>query len=86
MIRTKCGEVRINGNKATLLADLSCIVAALKDEGVAKESIQNSVEIGFMSEDEIDKEWQEIQEQVNAKLTSLLSDIANDLRGGNKDE
>lgn len=87
MIRTERGTVTFNGSKSEVLADLSCIVESLHISGKAtKEEIMKTVELGFKSQDELDKVLQELEEKAKAKLADIFSILSNDLRGGDKHE
>lgn len=57
MIITENGHVLLNGDKAGLLADLTCIIKHLmKDEGIEKGQILKSVELSTMTREELKQE------------------------------
>lgn len=54
MIRSNKGEVGIHGTKEEVLADLSTLIYALKED-VSKEDIMCAVERAFMTKEQIEK-------------------------------
>jgi len=88
MIRSNFGDVVVDGSKSAVLADLSCIIKTLNDSGkMTKEERTEAVDRGLKTEDElIDKLKEMIQDSDKSILADILSDLANDLRGGKKYE
>lgn len=91
MIRTKLGEIRIEGDLSEVLADISVISNCLLDTGkLSKKQIIEAVERGFMSEEELDEEIKKItkskKESLESQIAELFSNFADELRGGKKDE
>ncbi len=62
MIKSKNGEVTLNGSNLELETDLAAIVNAFVDcnkkygVGFAKKRVMEAVKLGFMSDEEIEKE------------------------------
>ena len=82
MIKTSKGETLAIGSNSELLADLSVIVDTLNESLVkevgaekAKEYIMESVEYGFMSEDEVQTKKDECVDKVACELTEALDEL-----------
>ena len=75
MIKTKKGEITLEGSKAELIADLAAIVRGIKEaimennketEESVKQEIDEAVKIGLMNEEEF-KTIQKRKNQRNCK-------------------
>lgn len=87
----KDGAVEVKGSTTVLMADLSMIIKLLREtfeeEDIPKETgdklIRKAVDVGFWTEDKLDKELSNMRAEVLGKLMGLaLSSIW----GGAKDE
>ena len=82
MIKTNRGETIAIGSNQELLADLSVIVGTLNESLVkevgaeeAKECIMDSVEVGFMSDDEFEVRKKQTQNKIACELTEALDEL-----------
>lgn len=91
MIKSKDGAVEVKGSTTVLMTDLSMIIKSLREtfeeEDIPKETgdklIREAVDVGFWTEDKLDKELSNMRAEVLGKLMGLaLSSIW----GGAKDE
>ena len=91
MIKSKDGAVEVKGSTTVLMTDLSMIIKSLREtfeeEDIPKEIgdklIRKDVDVGFWTEDKLDKELSNMRAEVLGKLMGLaLSSIW----GGTKDE
>lgn len=91
MIKSKDGAVEVKGSTTVLMTDLSMIIKSLREtfeeEDIPKETgdklIRKAVDVGFWTEDKLDKELSNMRAEVLGKLMGLaLSSIW----GGTKDE
>lgn len=87
MIKANKGTVELNGSKDILLPELSCVVNAFKEvfekdhsEEEAKEIVMTAVEVGLMSQDELDKNFESAKElektlkEFSEKLSKILAE------------
>lgn len=80
MIRTKKGEVEMNGRESELLTDMTMIIIAYKDEkekqGYTREFIQKLilkvVDTAFKIEEEIEAESLKLEEEMKKEGEQLL--------------
>ena len=82
MIIFNRGEIKIAGNKAELMADLTCIIRVLKDDAeFTDEEIAEVVESSRKTEDELRAEAHELFKKkfpmVSALFEALDKDLAN---------
>lgn len=71
-------NIEMNGNPYELLAGLSCLVQALQKNDISKDLIQESVELGFMSDEELNMKSKELdmkKKEEEDKLLNLLKKI-----------
>lgn len=90
MIKTKKGEITLEGSKAELIADLSVVVRGIKEvimdrsetEESAKQQINEVVKVGLMNDEEFEKHKKEKMKEV-AKLLfgELLGGIFDEDKG-----
>lgn len=87
MIKANKGTVELSGSENTLLAELSCVTNAFKEvlekdhsEEEAKEIVMTAVEVGLMSQDELDKNFECAKElektlkEFSEKLSKILAE------------
>lgn len=87
MIKTKKGEITLEGSKAELIADLSVVVRGIKEvimngsetEESAKQQINEVVKVGLMNDEEFEKRKKE-------KMKEIAKTLFGDLFGGIFDE
>lgn len=87
MIKTKKGEITLEGSKAELIADLSVVVRGIKEvimngsetEESAKQQINEVVKVGLMNDEEFEKHKKE-------KMKEIAKTLFGDLFGGLFDE
>lgn len=87
MIKTKKGEITLEGSKAELIADLAVVVRGIKEvimngsetEESAKQQIDEAVKIGLMNEEE----FKTIQKE---KIKEVVKTLFDELLGGLFDE
>ena len=84
MIKSKDGAVEVKGSTTVLMTDLSMIIKLLRktfeEEDIPKETgdklIRKAVDVGFWTEDKLDKELSNMRAEVLGKLMGLaLSSI-----------
>lgn len=87
MIKTMLGMVEVRGDKAMILADLSCICSDLfNDEGFTKEEVLEAAEIGCQSEEEVFKNMPpEVKEMVENLAKALGDHVRMIVEGRNED-
>ena len=75
MIKIEDGNVFVKGTRTDILADLSTIIAVLKDElGIDKKTINRVVDIAFMTDDEVIK-------MLDNELDELIDMLIKELDG-----
>lgn len=75
MIKIEDGNVFVKGTRIDILADLSTIIAGLKDElGIDKKTINRVVDIAFMTDDEVIK-------MLDNELDELIDMLIKELDG-----
>lgn len=87
MIKTKKGEITLEGSKAELIADLSVVVRGIKEvimngsetEESAKQQINEVVKVGLMNDEEFEKHKKE-------KMKEVAKTLFGELFGGIFDE
>ena len=87
MIKTKKGEITLEGSKAELIADLSVVVRGIKEvimngsetEESAKQQINEVVKVGLMNDEEFEKHKKE-------KTKEIVKTLFGELLGGLFDE
>lgn len=87
MIKTKKGEITLEGSKAELIADLAVIVRGIKEaimngnetEESVKQEIDEAVKIGLLSEEEFEAVKKE-------KMKEFAKTLFGELLGGLFDE
>lgn len=92
MIKTKEGEITLEGSKAELIADLAVIVRGIKEaimednketEESAKQEIDEAVKIGLLNEEEFEAVKKEKNEKV---VKTLVEELLGGLFDENKGE
>lgn len=76
MIKTKMGEITLEGSKVELIADLSVVVRGIKEvimnrgetEESAKQWINEVVKVGLMNDEEFEKRKKEKMKEVAKTL------------------
>lgn len=63
MIKTQDGEIEIRGNIVELLADISIISQNLSKIKIPKDFILHAVEVGYLDEKELAKEYKKCKKQ-----------------------
>lgn len=95
MIKSKDGAVEVKGSTTVLMTDLSMIIKSLREafeeEGIPKETgdklIRSAVDIGFWTEDKLDKELDKELSNMRAEVLGKLMGLAlSSIWGGTKDE
>lgn len=79
MIKSKDGAVEVKGSTTVLMTDLSMIIKLLREtfeeEDIPKETgdklIRKAVDVGFWTEDKLDKELSNMRAEVLGKLMGL---------------
>lgn len=88
MIKTKKGEITLEGSKAELIADLAVIVRGIKEaimedgketEESVKQEINEAVKIGLLNEEEFEIVKKE-------KMKEIVKTLVEELLGGLFDE
>lgn len=87
MIKTKKGEITLEGGKAELIADLAVVVRGIKEvimngsetEEYAKQQIDEAVKIGLLNEEEFEAVRKE-------KIKEMAKTLFDELLGGLFDE
>lgn len=88
MIKTKKGEITLEGSKAELIADLAVIARGIKEaimednketEESAKQEINEAVKIGLLNEEEFEAVKKE-------KMKEIVKTLFGELLGGLFDE
>lgn len=87
MIKTKKGEITLEGSEAELMADLSVVVRGIKEvimdrsetEESAKQQINEVVKVGLMNDEEFEKHKKE-------KMKEVAKSLFGELLGGISDE
>lgn len=87
MIKTKNGEITLEGSKVELIADLSVVVRGIKEvimngsktEESAKQQINEAVKVGLMN----DEEFENLKKEKTKEIVKTLFD---ELLGGLFDE
>lgn len=87
MIKTKKGEITLEGSKAELIADLAVVVRGIKDvimngsetEESAKQQINEAVKVALLN----DKEFETLKKEKTKEIVKALFD---ELLGGLFDE
>ena len=95
MIKTKLGDVKIEGTLLEVRADLTVIIRALKasfvddaelSEEEASDIINECVEIGLLSEDETRKVLYEKEKEFLEKKKELVKELLEKLFGVQEEE
>lgn len=91
MIKTENGHIEANGTLIELMADLSVIIRNLykdiaeeTDESFAKETINEAVKAGFLSDEEITVELKKRKKEEIEKALEVLTNALS--KAVNKDE
>lgn len=87
MIKTKEGEITLEGSKAELIADLGVVVRGIKEvimngsetEESVKQRINEAVKVGLMNDEEFEKRKKE-------KMKELVKTLFGESLGGLFDE
>lgn len=65
MIKSKKGNIKLEGNKGIIKADLCCVMRALKEEkSFTKEEMLELVEDAYLSDEELHKKAEEAIEKL----------------------
>lgn len=90
MIKTKKGEITLEGSKAELIADLAVVVRGIKDvimnggktEESAKQQINEAVKVGLMNGEEFETlKKEKTKEIVKALFDELLGGLFDEDKG-----
>lgn len=81
MIKSKEGRVQIKGNAITIMAELCAIVKSMKDSGISEEEIRNAVDLGLLSNEELDMRHKEAMEKHKERVKGELKDILEEIFG-----
>lgn len=84
MIKCNMGIVEIPKNKTLTMAELSTVVSAIKEslienglsEDEAKKEIEEAVNIGLMSEEEMDKEMKKRAGELSSEFGKTMAKLA----------
>lgn len=79
MINSENGRVQIKGSLGSIMPELSCIVKSLKDSDVSEEDIREAVELGLLTDEELDKKHKEVMEECEKDINECKERIRSGL-------
>jgi hypothetical protein len=75
MIKCEKGSCQIKGDESVLFAELSVIIKALRNAGMDDSVIKHSIDVGFLSDEEIREKAKDTRREIVAMLMKMMADI-----------